>query len=241
MVHSQGARRLRGGHGGCPGPLRRTLRPSGAGGLFRRDLHPDAVRYRSAHSGGPGEAAARGLRVPARRHPQPVPLHRAPGGLAARGGNGAAHRQRLRPSDALAGGRGPAHRPEAGISPHTQAWQLAEHSRNRVSASYPAAVLGRGIRTRTVSAWRYMPRSRNATRPRRSSTAASPPRTPGPNSIASIPLFPAWLSTSAGPVDCRTLCRKYPTRAICTVPGDQSSNRVQMLIQYGSFPPASVN
>ena len=45
----------------------------------------------------------------------------------------------------------------------------------------------------------------------------------------------------AGPVDCRTLCRKYPTRAICTVPGDQSSNQVQMLIQAGSCPPASLN
>ena len=55
------------------------------------------------------------------------------------------------------------------------------------SASYPAAASDRGNRTRTVSAGRHMPWSRNATRPRRSSTGASPPRTLGPNSIASIP------------------------------------------------------
>ena len=48
VVYSQGKPRLRGPHGGCPGPLRRNLRPpyrsSQAGGLFRRDLHPVAGR-----------------------------------------------------------------------------------------------------------------------------------------------------------------------------------------------------
>ena len=88
VVHSQGERRLRGDHGGCPGPVRRALRLSGAGGLFRRDLHPVAVRHPAADTGGTGEAAAGGLRVPAGGHPQPVPLHRAPGRPSTSSGGG---------------------------------------------------------------------------------------------------------------------------------------------------------
>ena len=42
VVHPRGRRGVRGGHGGCPGPLRRTLRSPEAAGLLRRDLHPVA-------------------------------------------------------------------------------------------------------------------------------------------------------------------------------------------------------
>ena len=114
VVHSSGERRLRGPHGGRAGSriqygagsLRRTLRPSEAGGLFRRDLHPTSGRYPAADTGAAGAPQTGGLRVPKGGHPQPVPLHRAPGGLAACGGDGAAHHRGLCPPDALAGGRG---------------------------------------------------------------------------------------------------------------------------------------
>ena len=51
--------------------------------------------------------------------------------------------------------------------------------------------LGQRHPTRTASAGIYMPWSRNAMRPRQSSTGSSPPKMPGPNSIDYIPLFPA--------------------------------------------------
>ena len=64
---------------------------------------------------------------------------------------------------------------------------LSKGWRRLSSASYPAAAWDRGTRTGTVSAGTFSPWSKNATRPRRSSTGVSPPRTPGPNSIDSIP------------------------------------------------------
>ena len=54
VVHPQGERGIRGGHGGRPGALRRTLRCGKAGGLFRRDLRSVAGRRSSARAGSPG-------------------------------------------------------------------------------------------------------------------------------------------------------------------------------------------
>ena len=73
VVHSQGERRLRGPHGGRPGTVRRTLRCPEAGGLLRRDLHPDAGPRATTHPGAAGATETRGLRVPEGRYPQPVP------------------------------------------------------------------------------------------------------------------------------------------------------------------------
>ena len=60
VVHSQGECRLRGPHGGCAGPLRRTLRPTEAGGLLRRDLHPVAGGHQGATPARPGRPKREG-------------------------------------------------------------------------------------------------------------------------------------------------------------------------------------
>ena len=53
VVHPQGERGIRGGHGGRPGALRRTLLCGKASGLFLRDLHSVAGRRSSARAGSP--------------------------------------------------------------------------------------------------------------------------------------------------------------------------------------------
>ena len=65
-----------------------------------------AGRRHTAHLGETGEAQASGLRVPESGNEEPVPDLRAPGGLAPCGGYPTAHHGGLRPSDAVAGGRG---------------------------------------------------------------------------------------------------------------------------------------
>ena len=72
VVHPQSERGVCGGHGGRAGLVCRTLRPPPAGHLFRRDLHPTAGRGQSTVTRPAGTTAAAGLRVSARRYPQPL-------------------------------------------------------------------------------------------------------------------------------------------------------------------------
>ena len=65
VVHPQNERRPRSSHGGCAGPLCRTLRPTAASGLFRREFHPVAGRRQGTDSGQAWQAQAGGLRIPA--------------------------------------------------------------------------------------------------------------------------------------------------------------------------------
>ena len=111
VVHPQGRRRVRSGHGGCPGSIRRALRCPEAGGLLRRDLHPTAGRNQGSPAGKARtprredyeyvRAGTRNLFLTcepkaALRQAQEAPC----------GDHPAAHHAGLRPSDALAGGRG---------------------------------------------------------------------------------------------------------------------------------------
>ena len=90
----------------------------------------------------------------------------------------------------ISGGGGPAHRQAAGVSPHTQARQLAEYGGDRVQRPLPqlsqAAPPGRGSPLPgSPTPWNW-----SEMRLKPASTGVSASKTPELNSIACIPSIP---------------------------------------------------
>ena len=114
VVHLPDERGVCGGDGRRAGLVCRTPRPQPAGGVLRRDHHlrrRRTGRGAGTAAGSAGPPPASRLRVPARRHPQPLPDLRTPGRLAPRGDYRTTRHAGLRPSDAVAGGHRLSHAP----------------------------------------------------------------------------------------------------------------------------------